>query len=150
MHCASLAFWGAGILALGTAGCMSERDDVAPTILSIALATQQGAHSVTGEVRVGYENRGEESYVIERPELQLVRADGAVSGIDLTFPAGFVASFASGDAREATFAVADSTGWTGWCGQTVEAEMHHRGVASDGTLSTSFGAAVPVAIACQP
>jgi hypothetical protein len=145
------AWWAAllpALLFLDTLGCVPERDDVEPTIVSIALATQ-GAGDLAGEVRVRYENLGEDTLVIERPELQLMRADRTVTAIDLGFPAGFDTSFESGASREAVFSVADSGGWSSWCGQTVDAEIHHRCVASDGSVSTSLGPAAPVGIGCQ-
>ena len=133
---------------LAAVGCKPDRDDVEPTIVSIVLVTQ-GAGDLAGEVRVRYENLGQDPLGIERPELQLVRADRTVTSIDLGFPAGFDTSFESGASREAVFAVADSGGWSSWCGQTVDAEMQHRCVASDGTISTSMGPEMPVAIGCQ-
>jgi hypothetical protein len=137
------------LLPLGTVGCKPDRDDVEPTIVSIALVTQ-GAGDLAGEVRARYENLGQDTLGIQRPELQLVRSDRTVTAIELSFPAGFDPSFESGASREAAFPVADSGGWSSWCGQTVDAEMHHQCVASDGSISTSLGPETQVTIGCQP
>jgi hypothetical protein len=154
MPSARRALWSAAFVPLSVLGC-SDRNEVDPIILSITTLTANGTSGIYGELRVRYENTGDDTLILKEPQLQLIyHFDGgpnhAVDFVDLGLPAEFDRSFDVGQVSEALISISGLGNWRAYCDPAVTAQVRHWSVAPDGSGMVSLSPEVPVDVICQP
>lgn len=147
LPCRSVSVFCLGLVVIsGVSACVESPSDVRPSIESTDLHIT--GSFLQGTFVVSFENLGDGTLSIERPELEVVGDDKSVGSVLLTFPDGFDASFEKGQKRSATFTV-DDDGWSGFCGKTLTLAENHRTLTASGNISTSLGENVPADIPCD-